>query len=125
MKRKIGDTSFQLARRATYYHKYRHLGCISILVTFPDQLMIFDPGTNLGKSPLKQLFKEVMPEYASCSSESMVILPEKSDNSVMYWPTMIVTSPEPYTDMVGSEKTVAGFITELIELVSVMGCTFS
>lgn len=49
------------------------------------------------------------------SSASMVMLPETSDSSTMVVPTMIVISPEPYTEMMDSGYTLPGLLMMDVE----------
>jgi hypothetical protein len=101
------------------------LGRTSILVTSPLQLTAFIPGASVGKSPLMLEFIDVMPEYASMSGVSSVMLPEMPSSSTIVCPTMSVISPEPKTVMTGSDGTLPGLVIVLGEAVSVMGGTGS
>ena len=55
---------------ASFFHRYRHLGEMTTLVTFPDQLMPFRPGFSTGKSPDMWSFIKAVPRYASFREQS-------------------------------------------------------
>ncbi len=70
-------------------------------------------------------FISVVPWYASCSTESMTMLPEIFSSSTMVVPTISVMFPEPVTVRIGSEYTLPGFVMIVPDVVTVMSAAAS
>ena len=85
--------------------------------------MAFFPGSSIRKSPLVQLFKRVVSEWASISGVSSVMLPEIPESSQRVMPTMSEISSGPCTVITGSEKILPGLVTNVPLVVSVIGST--